>query len=133
MPDFQLVRTADLPLFDTYTGNELAVVTLNGETGNLPVSLLPVNSPDSAAQILTFSVTGAATVELPANTLVAAFVATGSPGAVLVGTSIGGGQMVDDEISSGALVYTALPIAFFAAAQTLHFTGTFNARLYIWT
>lgn len=70
---------------------------------------------------------------IPAGTYLQAIIVTGSTGNVKIGTTEGGGELMDDSISTGTpLVYALISSPFFASETTIYFTGTFKARLLLW-
>lgn len=83
-----------------------------------------VRAPLQAA----ITVTGSEEVTVPAGSLLTHIVCTGSAGPVKAGITDGGGELMDDVIGTGALVYNTS--YFFATESTLWLTGTFTARLY---
>jgi hypothetical protein len=131
--DYTPVRVSNLP-------NASAL----SDTDSFPVVQAGVTKKATGAQIRTFSnalstvvitvinVASSGSVTLNAASFVSAMIITGSTGAVKVGTTGGGGEIIDDAIVTGTpLVYPGTGI-FSITSQTLYFTGTFKIRLMIW-
>lgn len=77
-------------------------------------------------------VVGSDTLVLPAGTLIQSIVVIGADGAVNIGTTNGGGQLVDDEIQGKPLIYSTLYDPYFPSGITIYFQGTYTAKLMLW-
>lgn len=125
-------RIDQLPAASALSDADLIPIMQAGVTKKATKAQVSVGvSGPCLAQIVNAS--GSATFELPAGTYIQAIIMTGNTGSVKIGTSAGGGQIVDDSVVTGTpLVYSLVGDAFYASATTLHFTGTFKTRLLLW-
>ena len=97
---------------------------------SLPVAIASSNSnsttsssPDQVA------VSGSATFTISAGKMLEHVVCIGADGAVKVGTTLGGSEVLDGNISGGSGSFSVFQ--YFENSAVLYFTGTYTAKLYI--
>lgn len=76
------------------------------------------------------NVVGSASVVVPLGKLIETIVAEGSAGTAKVGTSAGGSEIVESGIAPGAPMVARVDV-YAVGAITVHFTGTFTAKIYL--
>lgn len=136
--EYTPIKISNLPTGSAISDADLIPVTQAGVTKKVTAAAVQAyvgsgggsGGGVTAATVLNISGTGS--INLEAGAFVHAIIITGSTGAVKVGTTLAGGEIIDDSITTGIpLIYPSLGV-FSTSSQTLHFTGTFKIRLIIW-
>lgn len=132
--EYTPIKISGLPAGSALSDSDLIPVTQAGVTKKVTAAAVQAyvggGGGITAATVLNISGTGS--VNLDAGAFVQAIIVTGSTGSVKVGTTVSGGEIIDDSITTGTpLIYPSLGV-FSTSSQTLYFTGTFKIRLIIW-
>ena len=131
--EYNPIKISQLPAASALSDADIFPVTQAGVTKKATGALIrSFANAESAVTITILNVSSAGTLALEPGTFVQAIIITGSTGSVKVGTTLAGGEIIDDSITTGTpLVYPASGV-FFVGSQTLHFTGTFKVRVMSW-
>lgn len=135
--EYTPIKISSLPTGSAISDADLIPVTQAGVTKKVTAAAVQAyvgsgggGGGVTAATVLNISGTGS--INLEAGAFVHAIIITGSTGSVKVGTTVSGGEIIDDSITTGTpLIYPSLGV-FSTSSQTLYFTGTFKIRLIIW-
>jgi len=127
-------KISQLPVGQTPNNADQLVLLQAGQTVRVTASQMRdyMGIPEGGFEALVFDVIDDDSVILPAGAYVSSIIITGD-GAVKVGTTANGGELVEDTVSaSSPLIYAGLPNSFSESSRTIHFTGTAKYRLAIW-
>lgn len=134
--EYTPIKISGLPAGSALSDSDLFPITQAGITKKVTAaaiqSYMGLGGGSGDGTIIVQDVSSAGTLALDAGAFVQAIIITGSTGAVKVGTTLSGGEIIDDTITTGTpLIYPSLGV-FSTSSQTLHFTGTFKIRLILW-
>lgn len=136
MNTYDLKKISALPSAGTINSADIVPIVQGGVTKKTTFQVLQntfgSGPGGGAATVIEVVVAGSDTVVFGEGVFLQAIVFTGADGAVQVGLTASGTEIVDDAIAGKPLVYSLLPDPFFPAGVTLHFTGTFTARIFAW-
>ena len=129
------VPITQLPSADGLSDADLFAVVQSGGTKKLSFLALStalgtgpaVTIPTSVSVV---SVSGSDELTIPALSVLTIIVVTGGAGSVKIGTSVGGGEIMDQTIESGDTYLIDQAVGLFFSLNTpIYFTGNFTARM----
>ena len=126
----EFIKAPDLPAAGSAATVDELVFIQGGQVKRVQVGLLP--SAPTGMGFTEVLVAGSATLAVPAGSAIGQIIlvrGAAAAGAALVGTSVGGGQIIDDYLDGTHLQYSAAPNTFFPSSATVHFTGDFMAKI----
>lgn len=132
--DIIVKKGSELPRAESVSDGDDIFIIQAGETKIARKNLIGSGGgggSDMLNAVVEINCSGSASIVLEAGTLISKEVFIGSPGSVKFGTSVGGGELIDDSIATDHIVYDAFG-KYFMAATTLHLTGNFTAKLLVW-
>lgn len=129
MPEYLPIKISALPVAGGVSDSDELVINQGGVTARIRKDVLAAAIATTGTNLIAeFDVEGTYEINIQPGYLLTHFVAIGSPGEVKMGTTDGGGEIIDDEITGTQIVY-AVPY-YFNTLTTIWFTGTFSVRLY---
>lgn len=129
--DFTLTKISELPVAGGVADSDEIVINQSGVTTRIRKDVFQaalVVTANAGVSISTVEVSGSDEITAQAGALLIAVVVVGSPGAVKVGTTDGGGEIIDDEITETNIAYSTQ--TYFETDTTLWLTGTATFKLY---
>lgn len=119
--------------WDSFFHKDDLIPTAN--VAGLDAALSGLPTPEQLAVLATVApvvvnVAGSGTYNLAAGKLLEVVVADGASGSAKVGTSASGNEIVESPISTGAPMVARVDF-YTVAGATIHFTGTFTAKIYL--
>lgn len=130
--DFVTVKGSDLPVAGGVSDSDIIIIIQNGVTSQIRKDLLAASfgtGTGTGLTVVEVEVAGSESLLIPGGLLLIHEVFEGSPGTVKLGTTDGGGEIIDDAIAVDVLEYSQTK--FFKTDTTLWLNGTFTARLYL--
>jgi len=131
MPEYLPIKISELPVAGGVSDSDELVINQGGVTARIRKDVLAASFgiTSGGATVSVIEVAGSEEIVIPAGSWMIGQVFLGDAGAVKLGTTDGGGEIIDDELSGSApLEY--LQTKFFETSISLWLTGTFTARLY---
>jgi hypothetical protein len=86
---------------------------------------------DMLNAVVSVDVSSSGSTMFSAGTLISKIIALGSAGSIKVGTTIGGGEIIDDTLTGDPFVQEAVG-KYFETDGTLYFTGNFSLKILVW-
>jgi hypothetical protein len=126
--DCTTISYPDLALATAANAADELTIVVAGQPKRITVgALLAAVQSDSPGEV-TFNGTG--TFIVPAGKLLQHIaLTTNTTNTVLIGTSSGGNQIDENEVTGG-VAYTLSYASYFSTNQTIHFTGNATAKIY---
>lgn len=128
MPDYTAIKISDLDPAGGVSDNDLLPIVQNGTTFKITKAALESALTTAPSGLAEFDVEGSNVITVQPAHFMVYIVLIGDPGPVKVGTTEGGGEIMDDEIIDTHIVYS-LPYYFLTETQ-VWFTGTFSAKVW---
>jgi hypothetical protein len=128
--DFTLVKISELPVAGGVADGDELVINQSGTTARIRKDDLAgsFGVTSSGVIISTIEVIVSEEITVPAGRLLWAVVVLGAPGDVKVGTTVGGDEILADEITGTQIVYSTLQ--YFETSTIVWLTGTGTFKLY---
>ena len=86
---------------------------------------------DMLNSVISVDVSGSNLTVFQAGTLISKIIAIGSAGPIKVGTTLGGGEIIDDELTGDPFVQEAVG-KYFETDTSVYYTGDFSLKILIW-
>jgi citrate lyase alpha subunit len=127
--EYTSIAISTLPTAGGVSDSDLLPIVQSGVTNKITKSALEASLAIVASGPVEVEVVGSDVITVQAGKLLTHVVLIGSPAAVLIGTTEGGGEILDDEILGTHVVF-ALPYYFLTETQ-VWFTGNYSAKVWL--
>lgn len=131
--ELQLVKGSALPRATSVGASDDIFIIQAGVTKIARKDLISAGGGggDALNAVVSVDVSASGSAMFSAGTLISKIIALGSAGSIKVGTTMGGGEIIDDTLTGSPFVQEAVG-KYFETDGTLYFTGNFSLKILVW-
>jgi hypothetical protein len=133
---FDVVKGSTLPAAVNVGDSDQVIIIQAGVTKRAQKSLISSGGGggggDMITAVVSVDVSSSGSSTFSAGTLISKIIALGSAGTIKIGTTVGGGEIVDDALSGSSPFVQEAVGKYFESDTTVYFTGNFSLKILVW-